>query len=233
MAVDSVSVVVPALNEELYVRGALKSVAMQRWRPSLLEAVVVDNGSTDGTARVVRSFAEEETGLTVRLVAEPRQGVARAKNAGARAAQGRWLVFLDADSRMAPDLIGNVMEWVRRGYPAGSIRVRADSEDWLDRAFFDLIEFGKKLFHIRAQMCYCARELFERMGGFDEALHLAEDKEFLDRLQGAGVPVCHVSESWIATSPRRLRSLPFRLGMVAMFARWALAHWGVGRRWRY
>ena len=228
-----VSVVIPARNEERYIRAALASVAAQTWPVALLEAVVVDNGSTDGTHQVVQDFMAGAPHLAVQLVDEPAHSVAKAKNRGASAARGRWLIFLDADSRMAPDLVERVMLRSRQGHPAGSVRVVADSHDILDRAFFSLIEFGKVLFGLRAQMFYCERELFMQCGGFDEHLQLAEDLEFLGRLQKAGVPVCHVTESWIATSPRRLHTLPCRLGMPAMLARWALAKWGLGRRCRY
>jgi glycosyltransferase involved in cell wall biosynthesis len=228
-----VSVVIPARNEERYIRAALASVAAQTWPVALLEAVVVDNGSTDGTRGVVQDFMAGAPHLAVQLLDEPAHGVARAKNRGASVARGRWLLFLDADSLMAPDLVERVVARGRRGYRAGSIRVVADAQDVLDRAFFGLLEFGKVLFGLRAQMLYCERELFLQCGGFDEHLQLAEDLEFLARLVRAGASVCHVTESWIATSPRRLHTLPCRLGMPAMLVRWALAKWGLGRRWRY
>lgn len=229
----SVSFVIPARNEARYVGEALQSVARQDWPLGDLEAVVVDNGSTDGTARVVQEFAAAHPGLAVRLVAEPVRGRGRAKNAGARAARGRWLVFLDADSWASPNLVREVLRHAQDGFPAGSIRVVADSEDLLDRAFFALLEFGKQLFGIRAQMFYCRADLFRELEGFDEELEIAEDLEFLRRLQARAVPTCHVTEAFIATSPRRLRALPLRLGMLHTFCRWALAHVGIGRRWPY
>jgi hypothetical protein len=149
------------------------------------------------------------------------------------AATARIIVFLDADSRAAPDLAQRVLDWAGRGYPAGSIKIVADSTDWLDRGFYGLIEWGKGLFGIHANMLYCERDLFLRSGGFGEDIHLAEDLEFLTRLERQGVHVGHVMDSYIATSPRRLHELPFRLGIVTTFVRWALAHVGIGRRWRY
>ncbi|MCC6179358.1 MAG: glycosyltransferase [Chloroflexi bacterium] len=228
-----VSVVIPARNEEAYVCGALASVVAQSWPAGQLEAIVVDNGSSDRTAELVREFAAETPWLAVRLVTEPVPGLARTKNRGASVARGEWLVFLDADSRLRPDLVAQLVERARRGYPAGSIAVLADSGDWLERGFFALMEVGKRWFGVRAQMFYCSRALFERFGGFDERLRLAEDSEFLGRLQRARLPVCHLAESSIGTSPRRLRGRPFHLAIVTTFARWALAHAGVGRRWQY
>ncbi len=227
------SIIVPARNEAGYVRGALASVAAQTWPLERVECIVVDNDSIDSTADVVRSWAAEHRIPVVRLLRESVAGTARAKNRGAHAASGSVLIFLDADSRMAPDLVERILARVRAGYPAGSITVIADSDDWLDRAFFGLMEFGKRLFHIHAQMLYCSRELFLDVGGFQEQLQLAEDRDLLVRLERRGVPVCHVTDSWIATSPRRLHALPLRLGVLTTFVRWALAHGGIGRRWRY
>jgi glycosyltransferase involved in cell wall biosynthesis len=228
-----VSLVIPARNEAGSVARALASVAAQDWPLHGLEAVVVDNGSSDGTSQAVEEFARANPELAVRLVHEPVRGRGRAKNAGARAAAGTWLVFLDADSVASPGLVRAVLTRAKAGYPAGSIRVVADSRDLLDRGFFALLEFGKQLFGIRAQMFYCRRDLFLELGGFREDLEIAEDLEFLRRVQGAGVPTCHVTEAHIATSPRRLRALPLRLGMLVTFCRWALAHVGIGRRWPY
>jgi len=226
------SVVIPARNEEEYIKGALDSVAAQTWPIDRLEAVVADNGSTDGTTDIVRAFASHHADLAVKLAVEPIPGVARARNAGAKVATGRLLLFLDADSRMAPDLAEQVIR-AGKAHRAGSIRIIADSNDRLNRGFFNLLEFGKVLFHIRAQMFYCERDLFLRHGGYDEDLQVAEDKEFLKRLQRSGIDVCHVTSSWIATSTRRLDSAPFRLGLLATFGRWAMAQAGIGRRWRY
>ena len=227
------SVVIPARNEEAYIGRALRSVAQQAWPLERLEAIVVDNASTDRTAAVVESLAVHVTPLRIVLVREPRPGRSRAKNRGAAAARGDVLLFLDADSVMAPTLAAEIIAHRHIGYPAGSVRVIAETTDFFDRWFFELMEIGKTYFRIRAQMLYCSREWFERSGGFDESLEIAEDREFLQRLQGRGVPVCHLTTSWIATSPRRLHRLPLRLGLVTTFLRWLLAELGVGRRWRY
>ncbi len=227
------SVVIPARNEERLVGRAVRSVAAQAWPLERLEAIVVDNGSTDRTAAVVEEVARAVAPLPVVLVQEPLPGRSRAKNRGAAVARGDVLLFLDADSVMAPTLASEIVAYRHAGYPAGSVRVIAETTDLFDRWFFELMEIGKTYFCIRAQMLYCSRGLFTQVGGFDEALEIAEDREFLQRLQGRGIPVWHLTTSWIATSPRRLRRLPLRLGLFATFLRWLLAELGIGRRWRY
>lgn len=224
-----VSVVIPARNEEAFVEAALGSVAAQTWPSSRVEAIVVVNGTDDATLAVARGASERLDGLAVRLVDDPTPGVSRAKNVGARLARGELLVFLDADSRMAPDLIERIVAASQAGSPAGSVAIVADSGDPIDRGFFALLEWGKHLFGIKANMLFCARALFEEVGGFDERLHQAEDLDLLQRIEGRGREVTHVDASWIATSPRRLHEGPLRLGLLRVFARWSLGHVGIWR----
>jgi glycosyltransferase involved in cell wall biosynthesis len=233
-----VSVVIPARNEEALVGIAVASVAAQRYPPDRLECVVVDNGSTDDTSRVAREVAAWFPQLVLTLVEEPRAGTGHAKNRGAEVAGGEILLFLDADSRMHPDLTREVARHYEAGDLAGSIRVVGDSSDAVERGFFDLMEVGHVLFGIRGQMFYCDRALFRSLGGFDPGLQLAEDLEFLKRAgkylrDHGGGNIGHVRRSVIWTSPRRLRRLPYHLGIVPMFARWALASMGIWRTRRY
>jgi len=228
-----VSVVIPARNESKYICRAISSIANQKWPLNRVEVVVVDNGSTDGTSEVASTCTSRFRGINFSLLAEDLRGRGRAKNLGAKFAKGRILIFMDADSYAAPNLISTVMRYVAKGYPAGSIRVKADSDHFIDCLFFDMMEYGKKHFGIRAQMGYFDRELFWRVGGFDESLEIAEDKDLFDRIINLGVPTCHIMETWIATSPRRLHTMPLHLAVVTTFLRWALAHIGFGRRWVY
>ncbi|MGH2447185.1 MAG: glycosyltransferase family 2 protein, partial [Chloroflexota bacterium] len=77
----------------------------------------------------------------------------------------------------------------------------------------------------------CDRELFLELGGFSERLQLGEDLDFLRRLRDVRgrEAVGHIRESFILTSARRLRRLPFHLAMPGMFARWVLAFAGIWR----
>lgn len=133
-----VSIVIPARNEAATIERALSSVLAQAWPLERLEVIVVDNGSHDRTAAVVRGFAQRHPELLVRLVREPRLGASRARNRGARCARGHVLLFLDADSRLAPTMVASVLAHLHRGESALSLRVVADSTDPIDRAFSSL-----------------------------------------------------------------------------------------------
>lgn len=236
MPAPLISVIMPARNEERLVAAALRSVAAQTLEPRLVEAVVVSNGSTDRTAQAVADEAARLAaggGPRVTLLPDLEPGIARAKNAGARAAAGRLLVFMDADSRMSPGLLAAVRRRAEDGGRAASIRIVADGSDPVDHAFFWVLENGKRLLRIRANMLWCERRLFEELDGFDESLNQAEDLDLLHRARRLYVPVGHIHDEWIATSTRRLHRGPLRAGMFAMFGRWLLGQLGVGRRWPY
>lgn len=85
-----VSCIIPVFNGERYVREAIESVLAQRHRP--LELIVVDDGSTDGTADVVRSCGAE-----VRYMFQSNAGPTEARNRGLAIARGELIAFLDAD----------------------------------------------------------------------------------------------------------------------------------------
>lgn len=231
-----ISVILPARNEERLLPSALGSIGGQTYPVADVEAIVVSNGSTDRTIPLGRQVGEALAaagGPTVRVLEIPEHGVSSAKNAGAAAATGRLLVFMDADSRMSRGLLARIVARAAAGERAASIRVIADGRDPIDHAFFWVLENGKRLLRIRANLFWCERALFEQLGGFDQRLNHAEDLDLLNRAERAGVRVGHLHDEWIATSPRRLHRLPLRLGMFTLLGRWTLGHVGIGRSWPY
>ncbi|AHF88131.1 glycosyl transferase (plasmid) [Rhizobium leguminosarum bv. trifolii WSM1689] len=88
-----VSVVIPAFNASRYIERTLRSAGRQTYRN--LEIIVVNDGSTDDTAKVVEQVALEDS--RIRLLSTANRGVAAARNTGIREAAGRFVAFLDAD----------------------------------------------------------------------------------------------------------------------------------------
>jgi glycosyltransferase involved in cell wall biosynthesis len=99
------SVVIPAFNAAATLARAIESVRAQSWPAH--EIIVVDDGSTDATAEIAAGFGD-----AVRLIRQQNSGVSVARNAGAAAASGDWLAFLDADDWYAPDRIKLHAEWI-------------------------------------------------------------------------------------------------------------------------
>jgi glycosyltransferase involved in cell wall biosynthesis len=94
----SVSVIIPTYNRASYVGAAIES-ALHQTRPPA-EILVVDDGSTDGTGRILGEF-----GPAVRVIRQPNRGRSAARNAGLRAATGDAVVFLDSDDVLMPESI--------------------------------------------------------------------------------------------------------------------------------
>ncbi len=99
------SVIIPAFNAAATLARAIESVRAQSWPAH--EIIVVDDGSTDSTAEVAHQYGD-----TVRLIQQSNSGVSVARNAGAAAATGDWLAFLDADDWYEPDRIKLHAEWI-------------------------------------------------------------------------------------------------------------------------
>ena len=95
-----VSVVIPAFNRERVIGKAIKSVLAQTFQD--FEIIVVDDGSRDETAKNAIKFACCEPRVRV-IRFETNQGAQAARNAGARAARGKWLSFLDSDDEWLPE----------------------------------------------------------------------------------------------------------------------------------
>jgi glycosyltransferase involved in cell wall biosynthesis len=100
---EPVSIVIPAYNAEAFLAEAIESALGQTHQP--VEVVVVDDGSVDGTSDVIRSFGD-----SVQFVQKENGGTASARNAGARRATGRWIVFLDADDRLHPPYVERCLQ---------------------------------------------------------------------------------------------------------------------------
>lgn len=90
-----ISVIVPALNEEKYIGNVIEGLQTQTFRD--FETIIIDGGSTDKTVKIAKPFAK--------IIIEKRKGISRARNAGARVAKGKILVFLDGDTRPTKKLL--------------------------------------------------------------------------------------------------------------------------------
>ncbi len=200
------SVIVPAFNEEVELARNLPLLqrAMERsGRPG--ELIVVDNNSNDRTAEVAR-------GLGARVVFEPVNQISRARNAGARAAAGRHLVFVDADTAVSPGLLAAALANLESGRCAGGgavVELDAYPRRWV-RSFVRLFNRLMVLRGLAAgAFVYCLREGFEAVGGFSQRLFAAEELAFSRslRLWGRrhGLEFRVVTAHPVVTSSRKLR----------------------------
>ena len=207
----TVSVVIPALNEEKVVVQTIKSVLDE----GVTETVVVDGGSIDGTVRVASSLAR---------VLSNAPGRARQMNKGADHVQGDLILFLHADTRLTPGAIGAVQTAVEAGAQAGCFRLRFDSDSPVLRAFaaFTALPLASLCFGDRG--LFVTRELFNEVGGFAE-IPIFEDLEIVRRLK-TKARFARVKHP-VITSSRRFEEVgPFRQQALNL-ALWSAYHVGV------
>jgi glycosyltransferase involved in cell wall biosynthesis len=197
-----ISVVIPVFNAEAFIANTVKAVLNQGTEGFFIELITVNDGSKDGTKRILESFKDQ-----LILINQENRGPAAARNAGARAASGDIIVFTDSDTIPQPNWLINLYRVFKNENVkacAGSYCI-ANSESSLSRIIQSEIEFRYKSFNkmIRFAGTYnlaVTREVFHQTGGFDEAYRQAsgEDNDFCYKIGKTGNMIRFVEEAKVA-----------------------------------
>ncbi len=193
------TIVVAAFNAAATIGSAIRSVLVQTRQD--FEVVVVDDGSTDGTAERAASFGGERVG--VRVVRQPNRGPSAARNVGIAAARGSYVSILDADDLWLPeylDVMGAALDGDREAafaytdawvFDDTTRRIRRRSAMAYQRPpvvvpeppalFLELLERNFVYTSVTAR-----RSVLEAVGGYDETLSAAEDWELWLRIARSG-----------------------------------------------
>ena len=176
-----VSIVLPAFNEEKLIGATLRAAHSARAAFTSLgwesEVIVCDNNSTDRTGELARAAG-------AKVIFEPVNQIARARNSGAAAATGDWLVFVDADSHVNRDLLAEVAEVIRDGrHLAGGCTIRLDRAPWWTGLFVHGWTFVSRCAHWAAgSFVFVEADAFRTVGGFNQALYASEEIDLSQRL---------------------------------------------------
>lgn len=187
----NLSVIIPVLNEEKVIAATLD--ALIRLKPA--EIILVDGGSADRT----RAIAER---YSIKIVTSE-SGRARQMNRGARDASGDVLLFLHADTRLPFSAFDDIATALSsRACVGGRFDVELEGDHWLLPLVARLISYRSRLTKIATgdQALFVRREVFARMGGFEE-IPLMEDIAFSRTLKRLGSVAC--LRSRVVTSARR------------------------------
>jgi glycosyltransferase involved in cell wall biosynthesis len=203
-----ISVIVPAFNEEKLIVDSLRSIkgAMEAFNEAGCdsELVVCNNNSTDRTEELARQEG-------AKVIFEPVNQIARARNTGASAATGDWLVFVDADSHPSRELFRDVVSAIRRGdVLAGGSTVKVEGNHPV--AGF-VVGFWNCLSRIRkwaaGSFIFCDAKAFRDIGGFSHELYASEEIELFQRFhrkaKGSGLKIVILHAHPLITSDRKMK----------------------------
>ncbi len=200
------SFIVPAHNEELLLGKTLAAIhAAAHETRAAYEVIVVDDASTDATARI----AEEGD---ARLVQVSSRQIAAARNAGARAARGNLFVFVDADTLVYSDVVREIRAAIQSGAVGGGCVFEFDGRVPLWARVMHPIFIGsaRRLKIVGGCCVFSTREAFDAIGGFCEEYFAGEDAAFITALKRHGRIV--IPEARVITSGRKVRTYSgFRL----------------------
>lgn len=187
-----VSVILPVHNGETYLRDAVESVRAQRYEP--LEIIIVDDGSTDGTAALARNLGENLV-----YVRQDNAGPSAARNAGLALARGSVVAFIDADD-VWPDgklalQLPRLLADPQLDIVSGRVqRVRLLRREDGSEAFEEFTPLHESPFPYNLGCALYRRAVFARVGGFDETMRYSEDVDWLMRAREADVRIVVLPE---------------------------------------
>jgi glycosyltransferase involved in cell wall biosynthesis len=183
MKLPLISCIVPVFNGERYLGEALESILKQSYQA--LEIIVVDDGSTDGTAAVIEHYAGQ-----VRFLRQPNAGTAAARNSGLRVAEGEFIAFLDADDLWHLEKLERQMARFQ-ARPELDYCVAYAQNFWVP----ELIEEEKRFREHRISKALpgyatgtllARRALFDTVGQFNSTIKHADDTEWFLRASEHG-----------------------------------------------
>lgn len=202
-----VSVIIPAFNEEKELPVTLKAVfralaAVPEWAYAS-EVIVCDNNSSDNTARLAETAG-------AKVVFEPINQIARARNTGARASLAPWLIFIDADTHPTPELFLKMSSILKKkDVIAGGGRFSMAGIDPVASVFLFVFSIWSYLFKFPGGgFLFCSSESFNQVGQFNTSYFAAEEiflfRELQKYARQNGKNLAMIWSPPIRTSPRKL-----------------------------
>ncbi|MBX2849500.1 MAG: glycosyltransferase [Acidiferrobacterales bacterium] len=182
---DSLSVIIPSFNRVAVLGRAIQSVLAQKATNIDIEIIVVDDGSTDQTERMVADRFPQ-----VVYQSQANQGVSAARNRGLAAASHEWIALLDSDDEWLPNKVANQFAllaesellichtdeiWIRNGVRVNQMKKHAKQGGWIFANCLPLCAMSPSSMIIH-------RSVFNQVGNFDESLPACEDYDLWLRI---------------------------------------------------
>ncbi|MCF6312304.1 MAG: glycosyltransferase [Verrucomicrobiales bacterium] len=195
----SVSIIIPCYNYAHFLPDAIESALNQTY--SRCEVIVVDDGSTDNTSKIAESYGDP-----VRYIYQKNAGLSAARNTGIRKSVGEFLVFLDADDKLKPQMVNesyqamgrlgcdygvvaNLGMWMNE---AGEVLDKASVFSTEDSEITVLDLLIRNRFGVTALV---RKKIFDQCGLFDEQLRASEDRDMWVRASASGFRIMRLGSS--------------------------------------
>lgn len=220
-----ISFVIPAKNEAKLIGNCLYSIRRACESCDVLadfeyEIIVVDNESTDNTPYIVRAHNFQGN---ISVHNSDAKSIAGVRNAGAKEAVGDYLIFVDADSRINPELLRETLYALKTNVGGGCALKIQDPSSILSRplcALWNKVCKRNKWF--TGSYIFIEREFFKSSGGFDVKLYLCEDLYFSKWFNGmsglTNETTRYIDNAFVYTSDRKLKMFSFVEHMKFWFA---------------
>jgi glycosyltransferase involved in cell wall biosynthesis len=203
-----ISVIIPAFNEQRLLTSTLTRINAARavFAPRGVdsELIVCDNNSTDRTAELAQAAG-------ARVVFEPVNQIGRARNTGAAAATGDWLLFIDADSQPTAELFADMTEQIQAGKClAGGSTIRLEGNHRLANLVTGVWNWQSRSRRwLAGSFIFCEAAAFRQLGGFNPEMFAGEELDLTTRLQGLaeglGREIVILHRHPLLTSARKVR----------------------------
>ncbi len=174
-------IVIPTLNEELFLPELLKSLEKQTYKD--FKVYVSDGGSHDRTVKVAKEFDKK---LNLSVISDNKKGVSHQRNIGAKAGSSPIILFLDADVILHPNFLQTLIKQTE-GIDLANCWARAQSSNPMDQFLFLMynilaLEIGKYIWPAGlGSSIFSTRSIFNDIDGFDETLTIWEDVDYIKR----------------------------------------------------
>ncbi len=195
----TISVVIPACNEEKYIEATLNSLKQQEFKD--YETIVVCNGCIDNTESITKQHENEN----IKVISFPEANVSKARNIGASKANGNVLLFLDADSTLEKDALSKINEQFTDSHYAATTLSKPNTSSLK----FNLA-LGFKNFYLSTGLyegcsgaLICRREEFDKVNGYDSNIIVKEHRKLIIKLKRATQKEFRCIDTPLTTSMRR------------------------------
>ena len=172
---NNISIIIPTLNEKETIEKLLSTLDENAFDKDLLEIIIVDGGSSDGTIKIL----EQRTEI---ILLKSKKGRAKQLNTGAAAAQGSILYFIHADSLPPKHFDSMIINEVKNGNFAGCFRLKFDSKHWWLILAGWFTRFNWSICRGGDQSLFITKALFHQLGGYDESFEIYEDNVLINQL---------------------------------------------------